>query len=372
MHHDVCPEYEDQIKAARSLCDKAAEELWNITEMNPLLPGDFNMACSEIFGGTYQGLYSSTRSWMEEADTVPNVGISPERARHAFKIGIAANASDEMFPVYRQQLAAKDCKIISTEDIAFEITEIIPASETALSLYGQQQSAGLKPLGKIKAKTWFNPNAPEDDLTEEEEAYLKANTPQTRKYEFWLEEDILEKCKVGMKFEATVRETSFGLTFFDAINGIMCSFYHSIPNELMEDWREIEKEWLPFKDNKYIAAKKAADKSNNMPDAIGDKGAGKDHEEEPSEFMETNKEDDQLEADSQDVIMDPNIVAAGYDDEEFEKYSSEAQNQPGEKKSEINFSVEVHKAGEELKEVNGNTGTILQENFDVKRVEEIE
>ena len=262
---------------------------------------------------------------MEEEDTVANIGISPERARHAFKIGIAANASDEMFPIYRQQLAAKECKVIGAEDTAFEITEIVLASQTALSLYAQQQSAGLKTLGRMKAKTWFNPNAPGEDFTEKEEADLDANPPQIKTYEFWLEEDILKKCEVGMKFEATVRETSFGLTFFDAIHGVLCSFYQSIPNELMEDWKEIEKEWLPHKDNKYKAAKKAADKSNSMQDANGGQGTGKDHEEDLSEFGETNKEVDQLERDLEKVNVNPNIVAAGYDDEDFGKHSSEAQ-----------------------------------------------
>lgn len=247
LHHDVCPEYKDQINSARALCDTAVKEIWDITVMTRLLPGDFNMACSDIFGGMYQGMYSANQEWLAGLDIECHSGIAPEKARRAFKYGIAANASDEMFPLYREQLTTKTYSNISTEDIGFEVTELILPNENTLNLYGQEQCAGLKVLGKMKAKTWFSPHAPDEDLTESEEELSKANPPKAKVYEFWVEEEILEKCAIGMKVEAAVRQTSFGLTYFDAIHGVHCSFYQLIPNELMSDWKEIEKEWLPMK-----------------------------------------------------------------------------------------------------------------------------
>lgn len=379
LHHDVCPEHKDQIDSARVLCDKATKELWNIASMTPVLPGDFNMACSEIFGGMYQGLYSTDQTWMGESDTLHSLGIGPERARQAFKIGIAANSSDEMFQIYRQQLSTKSCRRASTEETAFEITEIGHPTETVLGLYAQQQSAGLKTLGKMKAKTWSSANAPEEDITEAEEAFLKANPPKFKNYEFWVEEEILKNCEVGMKFEATVRETSFGLSYFDAIGGVYCSFYQLIPNNLMEDWREIEKEWLPPKYNKNKAAKREAEAQEVS--AGGDEGQGniEDHTEPlaDEQGIEAITEEGKEGTEAEDTYVNANMVAAGYD-EEVGKKKPETEEEPGdidadsEETVERGFGVEVQKVGVEVKKVTGNARTVTQENFDVKRIDEVE
>jgi hypothetical protein len=247
LHHDVCPEYKDQINAARAICDKAQTELWSVAELLPLLPGDFNMACSVIFGGMYQGLYAEKQQWMEGLDLEFNAGMSPEQARKTFKMALAANANDGMFDKYRKQLEEKACKVMSTEETGLEVTEILLPHQEARALYAQRQCAGLKTIGKMKARTWLPPVTEDEDLTEEEEAALAGTTPVIKDYEFWIEEDLLHKCFVGMKFEAKVTHLSFGVSYFDAIAGVHCSFYQMLPNKLMEGWRQPEKEWLPYK-----------------------------------------------------------------------------------------------------------------------------
>ncbi|KAL6719295.1 hypothetical protein ACLMJK_003534 [Lecanora helva] len=360
LHHDVCPEYKDQINAARSLCDKAVKELWNVTLMSSLLLGDFNMACSEIFGGTYQGMHTANRSWMENSDLETSIGISPERARHAFKIGMAANANDEVFHKYRQQLSAKECKLISTEGTNFEISEIIPPSQTALGLYAQQQAAGLNTLGKIRANTWFNPREADEDLTEDEEAHLKEHPPETKAYEFWLEEDILRKCEVGMKFTATVRQTSFGLMYFDTVSSVLCSFYQAIPNELMDDWREIEKEWLPMRQTNVAKDDEGQDDdvvANGEQRAAQSDVKTRTDKNEFSNSVGPISREHAPQNELEEATANINLGSA-----------SNASMQT----AETNFGVEVHKAGEELTEVAGNSDTVLQKTFDVKRIEEIE
>lgn len=299
-----------------------------------------------------------------------NAGISPERARNVFKIGLAANASEEMFPKYRQQLNERSCRVVSVGDVGFEVTDIILANETVLSLYGQQQFAGLKSIGKMKAKTWISPHASEEDLTEEEETYLKANGPELKTYEFWVEEEILKNCAVGMKFEATVRETSFGLTYFDAFLGVHCSFYKLLPNELMSDWKEIEKVWLPMKKKNMLA-------SSAGPE---DQEQGLEDDEEKGQSASVKQVEDAAgkdnsatatEAEADDFKVNTNIVAAGYDDDFEEKVDDGAELQQMSEKMEETveegFGVEVHKVGVELMEVTGNTDAVVQEIFDVKR-----
>ena len=247
LHHDVCPEFKNQINAARAICDKAQKELWSIAELLPLLPGDFNMACSVIFGGMYQGMYSDNEQWMEGLDLDMNTGISPDKARRIFKIALAANANDDIFENYRKQLADKTCRVVSTEETGLEVTELIFPNHEALSLYSQYQCDGLKIIGRMRAKTWFCPDREDEDLTEEEEAALAATPPVIKDHEFWVEEELLKKCFVGMKFETTVSQLNFGVSFFDAITGVHCSFYQVLPNNLMEGWRQPEKEWLPMR-----------------------------------------------------------------------------------------------------------------------------
>lgn len=347
---------------------------WDIASLTPLLPGDFNMACSEIFGGSYHGMYSTDRAWMEGLETECNAGISPERARNVFKVGLAANASEEMFPKYRQQLNERTCRVVSVEDIGFEVTNIIFANETVLNLYGQPQYADLKPIGKMKAKTWISPHAPEEDLTEEEETYLKANPPELKTYEFWVEEELLRKCAVGMKFEATVRETSFGLTYFDAFLGVHCSFYKLLPNELMSDWREIEKVWLPMKKKNMLAGSVGSeDQEEGLVDGEG-KGQGASMKQ-VEDVAEKDIAATATQAEDEDFKVNTNIVAAGYDDDFEEKVEDGAElqqmNEKMEDTAEEGFGVEVHKAGVELTEVTGNAEAVVQEIFDVKRTTEM-
>lgn len=211
------------------------------------------MACSEIFGGMYHGMYSENQKWMEGLDIDYQCGISPERARNAFKIALAANADDEIFQKYKDQLHDKTWRITSVEDTGFEVTEIVFPNSSAQGLYAQDQYADLKIVGKLKAKTWFSPNQESEDLTEEGEAALAASTPEIKHYEFWIEEELLQKCFVGMKFDATVTQLSFGISYFDAIIGVHCSFYQVLPNEMMAGWREPEKEWLPMKKKNMLA-----------------------------------------------------------------------------------------------------------------------
>lgn len=245
LHHDVCPEYNDQINGARVICDKAVGQLWTISQCTPLLPGDFNTACSEIFGGMYHGMYSADMDWMAGMELDHQCGISPEQARSVFKYALAANADEAVFETYKNQLKEKNCSITSTEDTGLDVVEISFADAETLSLYARPECAGLAPVGKLKAKTWINPTTLDEDLTEEEEAALASAVPEIKYYEFWVEDKVLQKCFVGMKLEATVTQLSFGVFYFDAIYGVHCSFYQVLPNKLMRDWREPEKEWLP-------------------------------------------------------------------------------------------------------------------------------
>ncbi|MCJ1471078.1 hypothetical protein MMC07_009726 [Pseudocyphellaria aurata] len=237
LHHDVCPEYDEQIQAARRVCDHAERELLQIAEVNRQLPGDFNRACSEIFGGIYQGLYLGDQEWAEGVDGSGE--MSPETARKTFRVGLTAQASEEVFQKYTAQGADKSIGVTSVFDAGLEVTELIPPDQEVLALYNAAAGKDLQPVGKLRAKSWHNPLSDPEDLTVEEEAAATAGeTGPTEQYEFWVEEELLRHCFVGMKIETKVHRTSFGLDYFDAVTGVYCSFFRVLPNELIIGWRE--------------------------------------------------------------------------------------------------------------------------------------
>ena len=235
IHHDVCPEYQDDINAARAVCLQAEEELWQIARANAMLPGNFNQACSTIYGGTYQNTYIGDQDWAQGLEAYK--GMDPKVARQTFKFGLTANASNEMYERYKSQAVSHSIGISSAVDTGLEVTELILADRQVLKLYDHQGAAGLRALGKLRAHTWYHPGDPDEDLTEEEEQAGPV-TREVKEYEFWVEDELLQRCFVGMKLETTVRHLSFGLDFFDNIAGLYCSFYRILPNELMVGWKE--------------------------------------------------------------------------------------------------------------------------------------
>ncbi|KAL8852719.1 MAG: hypothetical protein Q9198_011013 [Flavoplaca austrocitrina] len=104
LHHDVCPEYKSQVIAACDICNLTDQELPKTMKAQSYFPGDFQTACSEIFGGIYQGKYAKNPHWAPDAESY--AGMSPEDAHRTFKIGLAAQASDEVTKRYREQNAA--------------------------------------------------------------------------------------------------------------------------------------------------------------------------------------------------------------------------------------------------------------------------
>ena len=327
------------------------------------------MACSIIFGGMYQGVYESNCEWMDDDEKKANAGMDPEQARRVFKFALAANANDETFQTYKKHLAEKTCRITSSEEVGLEVIDIILPNDEARSLYAQRQCTGLKTIGKLKAKSWFDANAAEDeDLTEEEEAAVASKVPDVKHYEFWIEEDVLKHMSIGMKFGTQVTHLNFGVSYFDAINGVHCSFFNRSPNQMMGGWREPEKEWLPMRPKNSSG--------NNMDEGF--------------EVYENQAPEPNL---SEIEVVEENGLGQGTagvsgatqygpkDDNDFENYFLTSKNtKHGAEEAEADSSkpnvalegrdvgdpgVEVWKVKSEEKEVSGNVNKVLEETFDL-------
>ncbi|KAL8817759.1 MAG: hypothetical protein Q9223_003468 [Gallowayella weberi] len=268
LHHDVCPEYKDQILAARAVSDLTDKELPMTMKAQAHFPGDFQTACSELFGGVFQGTYAKNPSWAPEAESY--AGISPELAQQTFRIGLATQASDEVARRYKEQNAANMLQTTKVYVACMEVIALVPADDGIKRFYEKHEAAkGLSSLGRLKTKSWDPPFNPPKDLTEEEKLAEASSTKPTEFFEFLVEDSVLETCFVGMKFEATVHDLSFGLKFFDNISGVFCSFYTAIPNERLIGWRKPENELLPPRE-KNLAATASAEAPELKEEDVAD------------------------------------------------------------------------------------------------------
>jgi Argonaute siRNA chaperone (ARC) complex subunit Arb1 len=251
LYHDVCPEYRGPILAAKQCCVNATRELWSTLQAQKWLPGDFNIACSTLFGGAYSKRYDGQTSWTEDEGGF--VGQTDDQARQIVKFGVACAGSEEQYQLWYKKAMANEIKVTQVRKVVgLEITHITPPDDETRDFY-KQKTKDFRPVGKLYTKGWKNPSAPPDDLTPEEQL-LRKETPskiqlvtettnQVREaeegeYEFFVEEAVLQHLFVGMKFEATVRTLNCGICFIDEVFNAYLSFDTFLPNDRLYGYKK--------------------------------------------------------------------------------------------------------------------------------------
>ena len=253
LYHDVCPEYAAEVSLARDICGTATRELWACAEAQRWLPGDFNIACSTLFDGSYGKNYDGVSSWMPEENQVNSfVGMTTVTAQEVVKFAIAGAGSEAVYRSF-YDLVTKD-EIVEVETlvgVGFEITAIDQVEADTKNFY-REQTADYRPVGKVRAKPWTRPDLPPEDLTAAERAALAMKADEAVAgaitnsgkesveacFEFFIEEVVLQHLFVGMKIEATVHKLNCGIWFFDDVLRAFCSFDTFLCNELMIGWKE--------------------------------------------------------------------------------------------------------------------------------------
>jgi hypothetical protein len=206
LQHEVCPEYVDDVMAARRICGQAEEELNAIRQLGRKLPGNFNVALSTLFGGLYFGMHQDDQPWQENP-----IGMTVEKAEEVFNKGVQALKA-------QGYVWKKADIVVSSSTKHYEVTAI----ETP------KEEGGI--LGSFKCKAWEGPPI---------DVYDVPNTVplSTKEETFYVDCDIIELIQVGMKVEMIVREIDNGFKFFDHA-GFFCSFYTCLENEKMVDYKE--------------------------------------------------------------------------------------------------------------------------------------
>ncbi|KKA21456.1 hypothetical protein T310_4491 [Rasamsonia emersonii CBS 393.64] len=239
LYHDVCPEYKDNINAARASCDIATKQLWDNQRFVAQGPGHFNQACSMLFGGYFFDPDADGSDWVNEKSQSPR--MTSEIARKVIKFALAGAGSDEQATRFRDLSSKNELRAVCIEDIdGFEVTEAILPDNDLREFY-RTQAPDLRPVGKLRAKPYRDPARPKIDLSPEESVEWEQkwnDLLHSTEFEFLVEEDLLRFCYPGMKVTTTVWRLNCGLDFFDEVFSAYCSIYTILANDLMIGWKK--------------------------------------------------------------------------------------------------------------------------------------
>lgn len=248
LHHNVCPEYLNDLYAARKVCDQANIEFPKITELAHHLPDEFNISCSLLCNGYYAETLVPHPGWDcgERNEDIKFVDNSEAKARLVLTMAVST-LGDEAQAAMLSKYQAKEIPISfvgSEEEVSFQVTGVELPSTENLALYDKLNKTVLgnkaftvKPLGKLHGKHVDLPNFAPPDLPKwrlDEIRQSKVN----KTYEFWLEAELLEKCFVGMKMCGMLRQVNLGFQILEQVHNVLASFYTCLPNELSTKWKQ--------------------------------------------------------------------------------------------------------------------------------------
>jgi hypothetical protein len=238
LFHSVCDEYRNELDTARKLCDTAEAELGKTHAAGLALPGTFNCAASTIFGGSKTGTYTGDKEWAIELKgagiNLGDVGMMDQEARIMFRTAVTILGTEEQ----QSMIDTTTVHVLEDESFGLEVLSIHPADDITKEMYNMANSQTkdkihLQPLGRLVCQSWQIEDFHQYDLPKDK--YPDGHLPEIqegKKYEFWVEDQVLGECFVGMKMDARVLTLDGGMTILDDVRETMCSFYKWLPNEL--------------------------------------------------------------------------------------------------------------------------------------------
>ncbi|OGM42192.1 hypothetical protein ABOM_009325 [Aspergillus bombycis] len=231
LYHEVCPEYKENIDEARRSCDIAAKELWQNQEFATSSPGDFNKACSTLFGGFFYDMNVEENNWNNRKNG--NFLMRNDVARKVVKFAMAGSGTNAM--TLRFQTLASQNSLHSTlvPDIhGFEVTAVFPPTLETREFY-RHHAPDLNPVGRMVGKAYRDPGKPCYDLSAEERLLWETGAASMPDFQFFLEESLLKLCYPKMKVITPVWELNSGFNFFEDVHTVYSSRYTVLCNDLM-------------------------------------------------------------------------------------------------------------------------------------------
>lgn len=168
QYHQVCPEHEQDLLNARNVCFVAQKELPKLATAARGLPGDFNTACSTLFGGYYamRRPVNPNAEWVNPED---DMGLSGEDAKAIWHTAIVAHCTSEQYKRFEQADEDGSLTIGGEHQTGLEIIEIEFPGDKIKALYGSKgiRDTFIRPTGAVICKRWVVPGSPRLDIPRE-------------------------------------------------------------------------------------------------------------------------------------------------------------------------------------------------------------
>ncbi|KAE8378783.1 Argonaute complex, subunit Arb1 [Aspergillus bertholletiae] len=248
LYHEVCPEHRENIDEARRSCDIATKELWQNQEFAASSPGDFNKACSTLFGGFFYDVNAEENNWNKRQDR--NFLMTKDVARKVVKFAIAGSGTDAMTLRFQELVNQNALHSILVPDIhGFEVVAVFPPTLEAREFY-RCHAPDLNPVGRMIGKAYCDPGKPSYDLNAEERSIWETRTASMPEFQFFLEESLLKLCYPKMKVITPVWALNCGFNFFEDVHTVYSSIYTVLCNDLMLGYQQSVD--LTGKDQDYV------------------------------------------------------------------------------------------------------------------------
>lgn len=262
QHHDVCPEYTENLDQAREICELARTEIPSIGEVGTAMPGDFNLACQILFCSTGRAsigpvgprdsndvFYEVKPFNGEEHQNSWDTGIiAPENfdAERVFKATISIHEPSLIERVLQHD--ENPIRVVKTYGDAFAIKEIISPAADIINVYnGIKDKAGktrtIKPIGRVI----LVPSIIEDGWANHPTlAEGRPDGDEGTPVSIYLEHTTLANLKEGMKLRLTICQLNIGggggdsgdgLAFIKECYAILPTFHVFLPQSLMMNYK---------------------------------------------------------------------------------------------------------------------------------------
>ncbi|PHH84809.1 hypothetical protein CDD83_1337 [Cordyceps sp. RAO-2017] len=222
LHHEVCPEYEDDVGGALRLCADARNEWPLLDRLRASLPGPFHTAAAELFST------SNSRDW--DCRSYQQPGDFDARAKFYSACALLGETS-----TLRLAARGADVGVVREDDCAIEVVEIEQPSQVVAQQFRRLHLGG-KPLGMAPmGRVLFKQATIEDGW---ETPVVPMPVPDGAPG-IWLYFDVtaLADLRPGMKMALRLVELETGVTFVKSLLRIVPTYHSFLPQLLMKHYK---------------------------------------------------------------------------------------------------------------------------------------
>ncbi|KAF3767160.1 hypothetical protein M406DRAFT_328256 [Cryphonectria parasitica EP155] len=266
-HHDVCPEYDENLAEATHICELALTELPHIAAAGYKMPGDFNLACRILFYSSGKPINKHENIGLEDQSlvmyedkkfvrssgemvklpgSINNMVFAPADfdAESVFKTTVVLHEPDLVGRVL--EMDTKPLHLIDTFQNSYEVRDIVFADPSIANLYGglPAHSSSTRPITPTGYMV-LHPIIIEDGWDKRPTHASGRASNSEKPVSVYMEHVVLEHLTVGMKMRLAICELDIGIQFIKDVIDVLPSFYVFLPQSLMLDWKPPRPETRP-------------------------------------------------------------------------------------------------------------------------------